>query len=103
GFGSIYLGPGNNGAFKVNSNILQDCGPNSGGFLPSSQNAVIDLEPALSGGTNLTSVQIETNSYSGLTTGLSYYVYDGAPAHLLTSDIVMGNTTTTGLPSYVAQ
>jgi parallel beta-helix repeat protein len=102
GFGSIWLGPGNNGAFVVDSNTMQDCGPNSGGVLPSSNDAVVDLEPALDGGTSLTSVEIKTNSYSGSVTGLVDFIYDGAPAHLLTSDVVLGNTTTTTLPNYIA-
>jgi parallel beta-helix repeat protein len=101
GFGSIYLGPGNNGAFVINSNVLQNCGPNSAGALPSSHNAAIDLEGKLNGGTSLTSVEIENNSYSGTTTGLADFIFDGAPAHLLKNDAINGNTTTTTLPSIV--
>ncbi len=62
---------------------------------------MIDLEPTLKGGTNLKSVEIENNSYSGSTTGLVDFIFDGAPAHLLKSDKVSGNTTGTGLPTIV--
>ncbi len=99
--GSIYLGPGNNGACVVDQNIMQNAGPNSLGAYPSSHNAVIDLEPTLKGGTNLTSVEIKNNSYSGSTTLLDDFIFDGAPAHLLKSDVVSGNTTATGLPTIV--
>jgi parallel beta-helix repeat protein len=101
GCGSIYLGPGNNGSFVINNNKLQNCGPNGASYLLSAHNAVIDLEPNLKGGTSLTSVVIENNSYSGSTTGLADFIFDGAPAHLLKNDAINGNTTTTMLPTIV--
>ncbi len=101
GFGSIYLGPGNAAACMINSNKLQNSGPNVSSVSPFSHNAVIDLEPAVNGGTFLTSVEIENNFYSGSTVMLDDFIFDGAPAHLLKKDAVSGNKTTTTLPSVV--
>lgn len=100
GMGSIYLGPGNSGKLVCDSNLLSNAGPN-GYFVYPAHNAVLDLEGTTSGGTNLTSVDIENNSYTGTVAGLDDFIFDGAPKHLLTSDVVQGNTTTTMLPTVV--
>ncbi len=103
---AVYLGQGVSGNCIVDNNFCQNCGPMSASnlSLPPSHNAVIDLEATAAGGTDLTSVQIENNSYNGTnspSSGLSAYIFDGAPSHLLKSDKVSGNKTDTTLPTIV--
>jgi parallel beta-helix repeat protein len=101
GAGSIYLGPNNGGTFIVNSNSLQNSGANANTFgLPQNHNAVIDVEYNPSG-LNPSVLNIANNTYSGSTTGLSNFIFDGVPQHLLKSDVVSGNSTTTLLPNLI--
>jgi parallel beta-helix repeat protein len=97
---SIYTGPGMSGKLSVDNNVCSNAGPTAGYLFPA-HNAVLDVEDNGSGGTSLTSVAIEDNSYTGTTTGLDDFIFDGPPKHLLTSDVVTGNTTTTMLGTVI--
>jgi parallel beta-helix repeat protein len=93
---SIYTGIGCAGKLLVDNNVLSNAGASVNYLFPA-HNAVIDVEDNGSGGTSLTSLDCENNSYTGSTAGLDDFIFLGPPKHLLTSETVAGNTTTTML------